>query len=64
MGQQAGDTARGHDRRGIGVNPGQAIRFPVEEKGRFEGLSVDKWKGKYTVTPIDFGGGVPGMELH
>ena len=43
-----------------GVNPGQGIRFPVEGKGRFEGLSVDKWKGKYTVTPIDFGGGLPG----
>ena len=43
-----------------GINPGQAIRFPVEGKGRFDGVSVDKWKGKYTVTPIDFGGGLPG----
>ena len=47
-----------------GVNPGQGIRFPVEEKGRFEGLSVDKWKGKFTVTPVDFGGGLPHMDVH
>ena len=47
-----------------GVNPGQAIRFPVEEKGRFKGLSVENWKGKYTVTPIDFGGGLPHMDVH
>ena len=46
------------------VNPGQAIRFPVEEKGRFEGLSAEKWKGKFTVTPIDFGGGLPGKHDH
>ena len=39
-----------------GVNPGQAIRFPVEEKGRFEGLSVDRWHKEYTVMPADFGG--------
>ncbi len=39
-----------------GVNPGQPIRFPVEENGRFDGLSVDKWDKKYTVIPDDFGG--------
>jgi len=47
-----------------GVNPGQPIRFPVENAGRHKGLSVDKWKGKYTVTPIDFGGGVPDTHVH
>nr|WP_321398595.1 amidohydrolase family protein [uncultured Desulfobacter sp.] len=44
-----------------GVNPGKAIRFPVEEKGRFEGISTEEWKHKYTVTPVDFGGGLPAM---
>ena len=39
-----------------GVNPGQAIRFPVEEKGKFEGLSISGWNEKYTVTPLDNGG--------
>ena len=47
-----------------GVNPGQAIRFPLEKEGRFKGLSVENWKGKYTVTPIDFGGGLPHMDVH
>ena len=46
-----------------GVNPGQPIRFPVEKEGRFKGLSAEKWKGKYTVTPIDFGGGLPDMHM-
>ena len=27
------------------VNPGQPIRFPVQEKGRFEPLSVENWDG-------------------
>lgn len=39
-----------------GVNPGQAIRFEEEEKGRFVELDVDKWHTKYTVAPIEFGG--------
>ncbi len=47
-----------------GVNPGQAIRFPVEKKGRFEGLSVEKWKEKYTVAPVDLGGGLPDTHVH
>jgi hypothetical protein len=47
-----------------GVNPGQPIRFSVEKEGRFKGLSAEKWKGKYTVTPIDFGGGLPDMHMH
>ena len=39
-----------------GVNPGQAIRFPVEEAGKFEGLNVDSWNKEFKVAPIDFGG--------
>ena len=41
-----------------GVNPGQAIRFPVEEKGRFKNLSVDQWHETFYVLPKeeDFGG--------
>jgi hypothetical protein len=38
-----------------GVNPGQAIRFPVEEKGRFEGLSEENWKTEFYVMPEHFG---------
>ena len=45
-----------------GINPGQPIRFPVEKESRFKGLSAEKWEGKYTVTPIDFGGGVQGSQ--
>ena len=39
-----------------GVNPGQAIRFPVEQKGRFEGLTIEGWHKEFTVVPDDFGG--------
>ena len=45
------------------VNPGQPIRFePVES--RFEPLTQAKWQKTYYASPIDFGGGVPGMEQH
>jgi hypothetical protein len=44
-----------------GVNPGQPIRFePVESK--FEPLTIEGWTSTYYTSPIDFGGGVPGME--
>jgi cytosine/adenosine deaminase-related metal-dependent hydrolase len=33
------------------VRPGQAIRFPVEEKPRFEPFSAEKWKSRYLVAP-------------
>lgn len=33
------------------VFPGQPIRFPVQEKGRFEPLDVDAWRGQYLVAP-------------
>ncbi|MEP5171023.1 MAG: amidohydrolase family protein [Shimia thalassica] len=38
------------------VNPGQAIRFPVEEKGRFEPSSKKQWLRTFT---IDTGGARP-----
>ena len=38
------------------VNPGKPIRFPVEEKGRFEPLSLESWEGKFLVAPIGFYG--------
>lgn len=31
------------------VKPGKPIRFPVEEKGRFEPLDVNKWLGEFTI---------------
>ena len=37
------------------VNPGQPIRHPVEEKGRFEPLSVEAWEGEFLVAPTGFG---------
>ena len=37
------------------VNPGQPIRFPVEEKGRFESLSLESWDSKFLVAPTGFG---------
>jgi len=38
------------------VNPGQPIRFPVEERPRFKPLSVEDWKNEFLVAPVDFGG--------
>ena len=31
--------------------PGQSIRFPVEDKGRFEPLDLEKWLSQYTISP-------------
>ncbi len=45
-----------------GVNPGQAIRFEPEAKGRFEPLTVEKWKKAFYASPVDFGGGLPGSQ--
>ena len=39
-----------------GVNPGQPIRFPVEENGRFTDISVEEWHKEYAVVPLDLGG--------
>jgi len=35
------------------VKPGQSIRFPVEAKGRFEPIDLDKWFGKHTIYVTD-----------
>ena len=46
-----------------GVNPGQPVRFePV--KSKFEPLTIDKWQNTFYASPIDFGGGVPGYDVH
>lgn len=38
------------------VNPGQPIRFPVEDKSRFTPLSLEKWATKFLVAPVGFNG--------
>ena len=45
-----------------GVNPGQPIRFERQAKGRFEPLTVEKWEKTFYASPVDFGGGVPGLQ--
>jgi len=34
------------------VKPGQPIRFPVEEKGRFKPVNITEWLDKYTI-PVE-----------
>jgi hypothetical protein len=36
------------------VYPGQPIRFPVEEKGRFEPVSGEAWSAAYLVPSTGF----------
>ena len=38
------------------INPGQPIRFEVEENGRFEPLALDKWEKDFLTAPPGFGG--------
>jgi cytosine/adenosine deaminase-related metal-dependent hydrolase len=38
------------------VNPGQPIRFPVEDKPRFKPLSLEGWQDEYLVSPTGFHG--------
>lgn len=38
------------------VNPGQPIRFPVEDEPRFKPLSSEGWQNEYLVSPAEFGG--------
>jgi len=46
-----------------GVNPGQPIRFePV--KSKFEPLTIEGWNKAFYASPVDFGGGVPGYDMH
>jgi len=46
------------------VNPGQPIRYEPEAKGRFVPLSVEEWMQTFYASPVDFGGGLPGMHVH
>ena len=46
------------------VNPGQPIRFKPEARGRFEPLLVENWLKTFYASPVDFGGGLPGMHEH
>ena len=41
---------------------GQAIRFEPREEGEFEPLSIESWSETFYVSPVDFGGGVPGSQ--
>jgi hypothetical protein len=41
------------------VNPGQAIRFEPEAKGRFQPLTKEGWRETFLVAPVDFCGVVP-----
>jgi N-acyl-D-amino-acid deacylase len=34
------------------VKPGQPIRYPVEEKGRFEPVDVNRWISEKTIKPV------------
>lgn len=46
-----------------GVNPGLPIRFePVES--RFQPIDPHKWQNTFYASPVDFGGGVPGLQPH
>lgn len=38
-----------------GVTPGQPIRFPLEDKGRFKALSLEQWANIYLTVPTGFG---------
>ena len=33
--------------------PDQPIRYPVEDKGRFEAVDKNRWISEKTITPID-----------
>ena len=37
------------------VTPGQPIRHPVQEKGRFEPLALESWEAEFLVAPTGFG---------
>jgi len=44
-----------------GVTPGQPVRYD-SEKSRFEPITTEGWTQEFYAAPVDFGGGVPGME--
>jgi N-acyl-D-glutamate deacylase len=37
------------DSKVLSVKPGKEIRFPIEPKGRFEPIVVEKWLNKHTI---------------
>ena len=41
------------DSKVLPVRPGQPIRFPVEAKGRFEPVTVNKWLGAHSINVPD-----------
>ena len=38
----------------LDVRPGQSIRFPVEAKGRFQPVELNKWIGEHSINVPDF----------
>ena len=44
------------DSKVLDVRPGQSIRFPVEAKGRFEPVEINKWLGQHSINVPDMRG--------
>ena len=40
----------------------QTFVFEPREEGEFEPLSIESWSETFYVSPVDFGGGVPGSQ--
>jgi hypothetical protein len=40
----------------LDVRPGQSIRFPVEAKGRFQPVEINKWIGQHSINVPDMQG--------
>ena len=43
------------DSKVLPVRPGQSIRFPVEAKGRFQPVEINKWLGEHSINVPDSG---------
>lgn len=41
----------------LDVRPGKSIRFPVEERGRFEPITVEEWSRQFTIKSFSVGDG-------
>ena len=41
------------DSKVLDVKPGQSIRFPVEPKGRFQPVEINKWLGEHSINVPD-----------
>ena len=44
------------DSKVLPVKPGQSIRFPVEAKGRFQPVEINKWIGQHSINVPDMRG--------